>query len=185
MPEPWASRMLLTMASPSPTPPNRRVVELSTWWNRWKIRPSCSAGMPMPVSCTRISAPDRPPLGARKAVTLIWPPSGVNLIALMTRFSSTAAIFSRSAMTGGSDGSTSAAKRRRFLSSSERTVTWIWSTRAPRLKGWMLRTMRPISIREKSSSALMDFDRRSRFRWTTTSPFSCLSETGPSFRSRM
>ena len=79
----------------------------------------------------------------------------------------------------------SATKVSRFFSSSDRTVVWICSTSACRLKGWMDRAMRPMSIREKSSSASMDLDRRSRLRCTTTSPFSCLSVIEPSFRSRM
>ncbi len=113
------------------------------------------------------------------------PPSGVNLMALMTRFSSTAESFSRSAITLGSAGSMWVARVSRFLSSSERTVVWIWSTSGPSGKGWMLSTIRPTSMREKSSSALMDLDRRSRLRCTTTRPFSCFSVMVPSFRSRM
>ena len=67
----------------------------------------------------------------------------------------------------------------RFFSSSERSVVRIESTSWARLKGWMFRVMRPISMREKSSRALMDLERRSRLRWTTTRPRSCLSLTGP------
>src|SRR5204862_6804257 len=64
--------------------------------------------MPTPVSATRISADGRAAPGRRAALTAMLPPSGVNLIALMMRFSSTAETFSRSAMMAGSSGSSSA-----------------------------------------------------------------------------
>src|SRR5262249_12708272 len=38
-----------TMASPSPVPPWRRVLDMSTWRNSSKMYSSASAGMPMPV----------------------------------------------------------------------------------------------------------------------------------------
>ena len=141
--------------------------------------------MPTPVSATRISADGRAAPGRRAALTAMLPPSGVNLIALMMRFSSTAETFSRSAMMAGSSGSSSARNESRFFSSSDRSDMWIRSTSGPRTNGWMLSEILPTSMREKSSSALMDLESRSRLRCTTTSPFSCFSLIGPSFRSRM
>ena len=38
--------------SPSPVPPNLRVVEVSAWLNAWNSRADCSGVMPMPVSRT-------------------------------------------------------------------------------------------------------------------------------------
>ena len=40
------------IASPSPVPPYRRLVEASTWVNDWKSLSRRSGGMPMPVSLT-------------------------------------------------------------------------------------------------------------------------------------
>ena len=60
---------------------------------------------------------------------MIDPPSGVNLMALITRFSMTADSFSRSAISGGRFGVDARSRSAsRFLSSSERTVVWICST---------------------------------------------------------
>src|SRR5262249_556275 len=50
----WAS--LWTIESPSPVPPNFRVVELSPWTKGWNRRAICSAPSPIPVSVT-VSVP--------------------------------------------------------------------------------------------------------------------------------
>ena len=47
-----ASDSCFTIASPSPVPPNRRVVEASACVNCVNSRGSTSAGIPMPESCT-------------------------------------------------------------------------------------------------------------------------------------
>ena len=49
---PISSLRRLLIASPSPVPPYRRVVEASTWLNDWNSRSIRSGGMPMPVSRT-------------------------------------------------------------------------------------------------------------------------------------
>ena len=49
-PSSFASRLLIV--SPSPVPPNRRVVESSACVNGWNSLPICSGVMPMPVSMT-------------------------------------------------------------------------------------------------------------------------------------
>ena len=72
----------------------------STWWKRLKIFADLVARDADPG----VAHADLRRGGARRqargaASTVMQPPSGVNLIALMTRFSSTAASFSRSAMT--------------------------------------------------------------------------------------
>ena len=41
------------IASPSPVPPYRRVVDASAWEKAWNRSPTCSAVIPMPVSLTR------------------------------------------------------------------------------------------------------------------------------------
>ena len=56
------------IASPSPVPPYRRVVEASAWVNASKSRASCSVVMPMPVSVTAKVTTDRVDLArARRA----------------------------------------------------------------------------------------------------------------------
>jgi hypothetical protein len=40
----------LTIDSPRPEPPKRRVIELSTWLNGLNRRACCSLEMPLPVS---------------------------------------------------------------------------------------------------------------------------------------
>jgi hypothetical protein len=43
---------LRLIASPSPVPPNCRIVDASAWVNSWNSRPICSSVMPIPVSET-------------------------------------------------------------------------------------------------------------------------------------
>ena len=88
-------------------------------------------------------------------------------------------------MTGGRPRSISAVSLRPFFSNSERRPVTIWSSRGESAKGWRLSAIRPTSMREKSSSALMVLESRSRLRCTTTRPFSCFSVMAPSLRSRM
>jgi hypothetical protein len=49
---PISRHSLRLITSPSPDPPNCRVVDASAWLNSWNKRPSCSSVMPMPVSET-------------------------------------------------------------------------------------------------------------------------------------
>ncbi len=71
------------MASPRPVPPKRRVVEASPWVKSSKIRGRRSAGIPMPVSRTRISMPR---FGGRARRTEIsTEPRSVNFTALPSR----------------------------------------------------------------------------------------------------
>ena len=58
---PISSTRRLEMARPSPVPPNRRVVEASTWLNDVNSLSIRSGGMPMPVSRTT----ELEPVGAR------------------------------------------------------------------------------------------------------------------------
>ena len=73
------------IASPSPVPPKRRVIELSACVNGWKSRPICSASIPMPLSSIEkermLSTPRRTHDSRTPTV-----PLPVNLIALPTRF---------------------------------------------------------------------------------------------------
>ena len=75
----------LTIDSPSPSPPNRRVIDRSAWWNRSKTCGRNSPRMPAPSSATPISACVR----VARRVTSTWPPRGVNLTAFDSRFHTT------------------------------------------------------------------------------------------------
>src|SRR5439155_16327755 len=77
-----------TNASPSPSPPKRRVAEPSACAksaNTWSSR---SVAMPTPRSLTEIAIAARLPLPATAALTDTGPPSGEYLIALSTSSSS-------------------------------------------------------------------------------------------------
>src|SRR5262249_2105376 len=73
----------LVMASPSPVPPKRLVVEASAWLNASNRRPSCSCLMPTPVSDTQkdIRA------SSSRAAFRVSVPLLVNLLALLKRLS--------------------------------------------------------------------------------------------------
>ena len=87
---PMSCTSLLLMVRPRPVPPKFRVVELSAWEKGLKMCSSLSAAMPTPVSRTTKRKPQR--FGALLG-TCSMPsttsPRGVNLTALLARFSST------------------------------------------------------------------------------------------------
>ncbi len=70
---------------PSPNPLWRRLMELSACRKRSNTYGRKSAGMPMPLSLTKISASLSP--GVSPTVT--WPPFGVNFKAFDNRFHTT------------------------------------------------------------------------------------------------
>ncbi len=76
------SRRLI--ASPSPVPPYRRVVDASAWAKRWNSAAILASGMPMPVSLT--STLRRP---SRQLAHSRISPSVVNFAALDRKFSVT------------------------------------------------------------------------------------------------
>jgi hypothetical protein len=89
------------MWRPRPTPPKRRVDELSTWRNMSKITGTSAGAMPIPVS--RTASVSRPASTAARTSTL---PFVVNLSALPTRFLTIVFTFMRSVTTvarGGRD----------------------------------------------------------------------------------
>jgi hypothetical protein len=78
----------LQIASPSPVPPNLRVVELSAWLNRANSLERASSEMPMPVSRTSNRSSSAPsPMTRCEPMTLTLPLS-VNLTALPIRLKS-------------------------------------------------------------------------------------------------
>ncbi len=78
------------MARPMPLPLTSAALRPRK--NRWDTCGSSSAGMPTPVSLTRSIA--RSPEGHVSRTT--WPPDGVNLAALVSRFVTTSRILARS-----------------------------------------------------------------------------------------
>ena len=75
--------MRLVIASPSPVPPKRRVIEVSACSKARNRALFLSAAMPMPVSSTSTRAISVD--GSKRAWIRTWPRS-VNLIALPSRF---------------------------------------------------------------------------------------------------
>ena len=65
----WQKRRV--RASPSPVPPNLRVVEASAWVKSWKSFTSCSALSPMPVSVTRNTIHSRSSMRSRPASSVM------------------------------------------------------------------------------------------------------------------
>ena len=83
---------LRTSASPIPRPPWARPMFCETWLNISNTLSRQSCGMPMPVPRTAITASP----AARQAESVMRPPGGVYLQALVSRLASTCA-----ARTGG------------------------------------------------------------------------------------
>ena len=81
---PRSSTRRLQIASPSPVPPKRRVVEASTWEKGWNRRMRLSAGMPIPLSWT-----EKCSMSACRRTSTWTSPSAVNLTALLTRLART------------------------------------------------------------------------------------------------
>src|SRR5262249_17497078 len=81
---PCISTNFLASASPRPVPSGLSALPLVlTWWNSRKMRSCSSTGIPGPVSPTSTRAA----ASSRSARTQTRPASGVNLMALPTRFS--------------------------------------------------------------------------------------------------
>src|SRR5207253_784196 len=78
---PCSSTIRLTIASPSPVPWCRRLIELSPWTKGAKMCSWSSAGIPGPWSATRISIS----WPATAAPTVTFPPDSLNLMALSSR----------------------------------------------------------------------------------------------------
>src|SRR5580700_11602136 len=85
MSPPWLTTIIRTMASPSPVPGMDRPVALEARKNRVNSSFWSLAGMPMPVSLTRITAD----LPSANAETSTHPPFGVNLTELDSRLITT------------------------------------------------------------------------------------------------
>ena len=98
------STRLLTMESPSPRPPWRRVVEASACRKRSNTNGRKLGSMPCPLSLTLISAACRTlhvALNLARAKTVTKPPVGrVNLMAFVSRFQNTCCSRPGSPLTG-------------------------------------------------------------------------------------
>ena len=87
------------IASPSPVPSCGLFSARPTCTNGSKIAASRSAGIPVPVSCTRSRASVAVPTSTVSTCSVTRPAGAVNLIAFDRRLSSTCTSFSRSADT--------------------------------------------------------------------------------------
>ena len=90
---PCCSTIDRLIVRPRPSPSDRRTSGPLPCSNSPKIRGSTSGAMPMPVSLTVMitggpASSDGPPPPSREP-TVIVPPSGVNLIAFLSRFQRT------------------------------------------------------------------------------------------------
>lgn len=106
--------MALTIESPSPVPFAVRVLVESSCPKRLKSLGWSSVAMPMPVSATS-QRKQSATISARKVTV---PPSGVNLMALLTRFVTTCPIRCASASIIGRPARTWLTNRRFFRSTA-------------------------------------------------------------------
>ncbi len=142
------------MASPSPVPPKRRVVEASAWLKAENRRACWAASMPMPVSRTtkRRRTPSAPrPASSTSSDTS---PCSVNLTALPTRLIRICCSRMASPTSAaGTSGSTPMASSMFFSPAfSVITVAMAFSTSLS-WNAMGASSMRPASILEKSSTS--------------------------------
>ena len=155
---PISSTSRLVIASPSPVPPKRRVVELSACVNASKIRSRLAAGCRRPVSRTTMWSIDRRP--PRSACARRAPPPrprSVNFMALPTRLTSTCRRRPGSPTTCVGHGrvDTAHTSSRPFSCARRASGLSAWPTVARRSKSSVSSSMRPASIFEKSRMSLM------------------------------
>ena len=154
IPPPILSARPLQMASPSPVPPKRRVVEGSTWLKLSKRRSSRSFGMPIPVSRTTISTFRFPfAVGCEDARRTISP-QGVNFTAFDRRFRR----ICRTRVTSpssveGTEGSMRKERSRPLAAAAGATRSKESSTASRREKGRLSSSSRSDSIFEKSRTS--------------------------------
>ena len=169
---PISSTSCLLMARPSPVPPNRRVVELSACEKEWNSNVCCSGVMPMPVSriLTSSVTPGRvactcaasAPGWSKVRMETVTLPLSVNLMALVTRFSST--WFSRSASPSNVAGTAASISRRTAIPFSAALTAAMLngvSSEVRRLKWVRSNESFPASILEKSRMSLIKLRRES------------------------
>ena len=145
---------------PIPVPPNRRVLELSTWWNRSKIRSRSASGMPIPVSWTSTRRPSARSIRR----TRTSPRSGVNFTALPSRFRATRSRWSRSAWIIGMGPLASKVSLIRLRPASGRTWSTSSSISRPTSTGPSRRRRLAVSARASSSRSSISLSSRSAFR---------------------
>ena len=147
---PCSSVRCFTSASPSPSPPWARVLELSPCRKRSKMYGMSWASMPTPVSATTISARAATP----RRLTRTWPDAGVNLIALATRFQTTCWRRSGSPRTGLARGSRTDWIRMLLASAVGRTASSAASITGTRLIARVSSRSLPLTMRDTSSRSL-------------------------------
>ena len=153
---PINSTRCLTIESPRPVPPKRRVMESSAW-TKGLNRPACSSGaMPMPVSRTAKLNVTSPACEAAWPTRSVTDPRSVNLTAFDSRLASTCPRCLTSPSTAAGSSSTISTSKPTPLACA---VTPIRSA-CSRINCCGLKTVRssrssPASILERSSTSLM------------------------------
>ena len=124
-------------------------------WKASKIRSRSASAIPMPVSVTDTSTS---PSVTRAAIST-EPPSGVNLTALVRRFSSTCLSFSSSAQTMPMSPAMSRRTEIPCLAARSRTIASPWSIASASDTGPSSSSIRPASTLERSRISLMSSSR--------------------------
>ena len=153
---PIISTSCLEMASPSPVPPNSRVVDVSAWEKDSNSRLCCSGVMPMPLSRTENSRVALSPACSTSPTETITSPDSVNFTALLVRLISTwpNRRGSPSSWEGTSAARENSSSRPFSRAFPELTVARFSST-SSRAKGRLSMSSLPASILEKSRISLM------------------------------
>ena len=145
------------IASPSPVPPNSRVVEPSAWEKCSKILAWAAGARPMPVSSTAIHTMASPLARSCNVTRTTTSPSCVNLTALPTRLAITwrsrnGSPCSASAASGGTNCAASSSP---LACAGCANIASTSSTTSTRLKSTASSCRWPDSILEKSRMSLM------------------------------
>ena len=166
---PCSSTMRLDSVSPSPVPSLR--ASRPPRWKASKIRSWSAASMPIPVSRT-ITCASPPAISARTSTD---PPSGVNLTALLSRFSTTCLSLSSSAQITPTSGATASEIVIPCRAARSRTIASAYSSSSGSDSALGSSSIRPASTFERSRISLI-----SSSRWR---PESRMSRTYSSWRS--
>ena len=139
------------MASPSPSPPWVRVIELSACQKRSKMRGKNSLEIPLPVSATVMATCE----SRRSTVTSTLPPRGVNLMAFVKRFHATCWRRSASPWISPESGSRCRASAMPLFFAAGRTPSIAAASTAWRSTGFSSTRSFPEVMRETSRMSSM------------------------------
>ena len=144
---PCSSTRLLTRASPRPSPPRVRVVELSPCRKRSNTYGRKSAAMPTPLSLTAICTWEF----TRWSWTCTRPAFGVNFTALLRRFHITCRKRSGSPLTGPPGDASTVCSSMPLASAAGRMLSTVSTITVRRSTGLTSSRTCPVPMRETSS----------------------------------